>query len=136
MTQTAYRVADERGLVGKLLIVWLALLAVVILAGIDAASIVLTSVKASSAADKAAVRGATVFHTEDNRNAAFDAAIQQLSEDMPDARLDPEDFSIDPPSGRVTVTVTAKASTLIAGRLSFLKHYTRISETGSAHPPG
>lgn len=135
MIETVRRIRDERGLVGKLLVLWLALLAVVLVGGVDAASITLTTIKASSAADKAAVRGATVFHLEDTRAEAFEAAMQQLSEDMPDAKLDPDDFVIDPPSGRVTVTITARASTLIVGRISFLKHYTKISETSTAHPP-
>lgn len=135
MTGVSTVVRDERGLVGKLLILWLALLAVLVVGAIDASSIVLTSIKASAAADKAAMRGATVFHLEDTRREAFDAAIQQLSEDMPAAKLTPEHFVIDPPSGRVTVTVTAKASTLIVGRLSFLKHFTKITQTSTQKPP-
>jgi hypothetical protein len=127
--------ADERGLVGKLLVVWLVLLAVLVIGAIDAGSIVLTTIKASSAADKAAVRGATVFHLEDTRGEALDAALQQLEEDMPNAKLDPEDFAIDPPSGRVSVRITAKAPTLLVGRISFLRHYTKITETSTAHPP-
>jgi uncharacterized membrane protein len=135
VTRERAGVHDERGLVGKLLVVWLVLLALLVLAGIDAASIVLTKVKTSAAADKAAIRGATVFHVKDSRRDALAAALEQLGEDMPSAEMRPEDFVIDPPTGRVTVTVTAKASTLIVDRVDFLSSYARISETSTATPP-
>jgi hypothetical protein len=134
MMEVRTRLRDERGFVGRLMVVWLVLLAVVVVAGIDAVSIALTTIKTSSAADKAAVRAAAEFKVEDSLRAAFDAATEQLSEDMPDAKLDPENFEIDPSTGRITLTVTAKATTLIAKRVSFLKHLTKVSETSSGAP--
>jgi hypothetical protein len=135
MTEVRTRLRDERGFVGRLMVVWLVLLAVVVVTGIDAVSIALTTIKTSSAADKAAVRAAAEFKVEDSLREAFDAATEQLREDMPDAKLDPENFEIDPSTGRITLTVTAKATTLIAKRVSFLKHLTKVSETSSARPP-
>jgi Flp pilus assembly protein TadG len=134
MTEVRTRLRDERGFVGRLMVVWLVLLAVVVVTGIDAVSIALTTIKTSSAADKAAVRAAAEFKVEDSLREAFDAATEQLSEDMPDAKLDPENFEIDPSTGRITLTVTAKATTLIAKRVSFLKHLTKVSETSSGAP--
>ncbi len=134
MTEVRTRLRDERGFVGRLMVVWLVLLAVVVVTGIDAVSIALTTIKTSSAADKAAVRAAAEFKVEESLREAFDAATEQLSEDMPDAKLDPENFEIDPSTGRITLTVTAKATTLIAKRVSFLKHLTKVSETSSGAP--
>lgn len=136
MRSVGTRAHDERGLVGKLLVLWLLLFAVLVVAAIDAGSIMLMKIKVSNAADAAAVAGAATFHTVDTRADAYTDTLRQLRQDLPEAKLRPEDFVINPSTGEVTVTITMRASTLVAGRLSFTKRFTKVTATSTAQPPG
>jgi len=126
---------DERGLVGKIAILWLLFLAVFVVAAFDAGSIALTRYKVTEAASDAAREAANVFKQTGDRNQAYQAAADLVNEDAPGARIPAKDgFSIEPQTGRVTIVVVRKASTLIAGRIGFLESLTRAKITDTSGP--
>lgn len=125
----------ERGLVGKLMILWLVLLAVLVPAAFDTGSIALTRYKVTSAASDAALEAANVYKQTGDRNQAYQAAVALVNEDVAGARIPAKDgFSIDPQSGQVTVVVVKRASTLIAGRVGFLESVLRAKATETSGP--
>lgn len=125
----------ERGLVGKLMILWLVLLAGLVLAAFDTGSIALTRYKVTSAASDAALEAANVFKQTGDRTQAYQAAVELVNEDVPGARIPTKDgFSIDPQTGKVTVVVMKRVSTLIAGRISFLESVLRAKATETSGP--
>jgi Flp pilus assembly protein TadG len=133
MRTAAFR--DERGLVGKIMILWLVLLAAFGLAAFDAGSIALNRYKVTSAASDASREAANVFKQTGDRNQAYQAAMELVNEDAPGARIPAKDgFSIDPQTGKVTIVVVKKASTLIAGRIGFLESLTRAKVTETSGP--
>jgi uncharacterized membrane protein len=131
----AARVRDQRGLIGKIVFVWLLLLALFVVAAIDTGSIALTRFKVANAADKAAFQAASEFKESADRAKAFQAAQQVIEEDVPGAKIRGDGFSIDTRTGNVTVRVVKKAWSLVAGRLSFTKSYTKVSASSTSAPP-
>lgn len=127
------RLRDERGLMGKIVVVWLLMLAVLVIAGIDTGSILLNRYRVTSAADNAAFEAATAYKTTQNQNLAYQAALQQVKQQVSGARI--TKFSVDPKSGKVTLTVVRKAWSLVADRLSFTKKYLKAVATGTSGPP-
>jgi CBS domain containing-hemolysin-like protein len=126
---------DERGLVGKIVILWLVFLAVFVVAAFDAGSIALTRYRVTEAASNAAREAANVFKQTGDRNQAYQAAVELVNQEAPGARIPAKDgFSIEAPTGRVTVVVVKKASTLIAGRIGFLESLTRAKVTDTSGP--
>ncbi len=135
MNTIGERLRGERGLMGKITILWFVLLALFVVAAWDTGSILLTRYKVSSAADAAALEAATEYKRSNDVAAAKQAAIDQLKQQMPGAKLTRDGFKLDTTTGNVSVTVTKRASTLVAGRISFLEHYTKAVATGAASPP-
>lgn len=132
MTRTRFR--GERGLVGKLAILWLVLLALFVVAAFDVGSIAFTRYKVASAAQDAAQQAATAFKQSGNRNDAFQAAVQQVAQDDSGARIPKNGFSINQSNGQVTVTVVKSAATLIAARVSFFQDLTKAKATSTSGP--
>jgi uncharacterized membrane protein len=133
--RTSGRLRDERGLMGKIAIVWLLLLAVFVVAAIDIGSIALTRFKVSNAADTAAFQAASTYKETNDRAKAYDAAMSAVQSEVPGAKIPANGFTIDTRTGDVTVKVVKKAWTLVAARLSFSKPYVRASATSTAVPP-
>jgi hypothetical protein len=124
------------GLVGKILAVWLLLVALVGVAAVDAASIAMTTYRLSDTAAEAASVGAAALRGTRGREAACE-----------DARLAIETKDADQPIGRsfcrvdlqtetVTITLKRQASTVLAGRLSFTEEMTMIVVKESGRPSG
>jgi Flp pilus assembly protein TadG len=126
---------DERGMVGKFALVWLLLLAVVAVAAVDVGSIALTRFKVANAADKAAFQAAAEYKESHDRIKAFRAAEGVIAEDTPDAKILDDGFAIDPRTGDVTVKVVDRAWSMVAGRFSYTKAYTKVSATSTSEPP-
>jgi len=126
---------DERGLIGKIAIVWLLLLALLVVAAVDVGSIALTRFKVANAADKAAFAAAGEYKDTQDRLKALEAARQIVEEDVPGAKLPDDGFSIDTQTGYVSVKVVDKAWSLVAGRLSYTRPYTKVSATSTSPPP-
>jgi Flp pilus assembly protein TadG len=126
---------DERGLTGTYVILWLVILAAMGVAGFDAGSIALTQYKVTSAASDAALEAATVFKETGDRNQAYRAAVELVKHDAPGSLIPAKDgFSIDPRTGRATVVVVKRASTLIAGRIGSLDSLVRAKAKETSGP--
>jgi Flp pilus assembly protein TadG len=126
---------DERGLMRTTTIVWLVILAALVVAGFDAGSIALTQYKVTNAASDAALESATVFKQTGDRNQAYKAAVELVKQDAPGALIPAKDgFSIDPRTGKTTIVVVKKASTLIADRIGFLGSLVRARAKETSGP--
>ena len=126
--------ADERGLIGKILVLWIVLGVLLLVAGIDTAQILLTRFHVADAAQAAAFdAAATLRSSRGDRDASYQAALQAVHDVDADVKL--TDFVIDGQTGQVTVTVTGKASTLLAARIGFTKHLTKAKTTETSGAP-
>lgn len=126
--------ADERGLIGKILVLWIVLGLLLLVAGIDTAQILLTRFHVADAAQAAAFdAAATLRSSRGDRDASYQAALQAVHDVDADVKL--TDFVIDGQTGQVTVTVTGKASTLLAARIGFTKHLTKAKTTETSGAP-
>ena len=133
MRSLAERARDERGLMGKIAILWLALLVLFVVAAIDTGSILYTRYKVADAADEASFEAATVYKDTRNQQVALQAALTKVKELTPGAHL--AAFKLDAKTGEVTVTVTKEAWSLLAARLPFTEEYVRATETATNGPP-
>lgn len=126
--------ADERGLIGKILVLWIVLGVLLLVAGIDTAQVLLTRFHVAHAAQAAAFDAAsTLRSSRGDRDASYQAALQAVHDVDADVKL--TDFVIDGQTGQVTVTVTGKASTLLAARIGFTKHLTKVKTTETSGAP-
>lgn len=121
--------ADERGLMGKLALLWLLVAALLVVLGYDGVRIAVTRFRVAEAAQNAAFEAeSTLQQTRGDRKAAYDAAIQAVLDAGLDAgRL--RGFVIDPRTDAVTVTVASKAPTLLVGRIGFLRSLAKARST-------
>ncbi|MGZ4148135.1 MAG: hypothetical protein ACXVPL_10575 [Actinomycetota bacterium] len=58
-----------------------------------------------------------------------------MHQEAPGAKIPADGFAIDTQTGDVTVKVVKRAWSLIAGRLSQTKPYTKVSATSTSEPP-
>jgi hypothetical protein len=124
----------DAGMVGKLLVVWLAIFVVLALAAIDTSSIVIAHLHISNLASDAAGQAASDYNT--NHDVAHACAIAQSSVHGadPSAHIKARGCKVNTATGSVQLVVTKHASTLILGHLGFTKKYTTITETGVGAP--
>lgn len=122
---------DERGLVGKLLVLWLVFLALVVVTLYDAGSIAFARLRVADLAQDAAFASAQRFDETGERRQAVRTALATIASSDEDARLSELEISR---RGEVTVVVTDRATTLLAGRIGFLDHLAIVtgSDTTSA----
>lgn len=120
--------SDERGLVGKILVLWLVLGILLALATFDAAQILYARFKVADAAQTASFEAArTLRSSRGDRRAAYEAARSAVSDTDTDAKM--RDFTIDTASGEVSVTVTKRVSTVLVGRFGLLEELGRATAT-------
>ena len=117
---------DERGLVGKVIVVWLVLVVLVILAAVDAGSIVLARVRTTDVARDAAAAGAEAFDETGEREDAVQAALTTVADRDEDARV--EDLRVTK-RGKVTVIVMDEAATILVGRFGLLEDLKTVTAT-------
>jgi len=132
---TTARGTGEQGMVGKLLVFWLIVLAVIVVAGADAGKIAWAHFHVASVASNAVSDGATTYRDTHSATKACAAAAATVSAGDANLKIIPHGCKVDPGTGRVTITVTKQVNTWVAGRLGFTKKYTTISDTESATPP-
>jgi hypothetical protein len=120
---------DQTGLVGKFIVGWLLLVALLGIAAVDGASIAFTTLRLSDMASTAASDAAAGYagHREERR--ACDAAARTVERQDPAVKL--VSCQVDP-TGVATVKIRKTASTLLVGRLEFLRSYGRVTRTESA----
>jgi hypothetical protein len=126
---------DETGLMGKIAIVWLLVLALLGIGAIDAASIAFTTYKLSDVGAAAASEGALVFkRTRDVRDAC--ARVNQVVEqEDPTVRVVRGGCTVERPSGLVTVKIRKRASTIAAQRIPWTEEFATVVVTETAGPP-
>lgn len=128
------RLHDERGLLGKMAVIWLVLAAVIVVAAIDGGSIIFTKVHLSNVATNAA--SDAVANYSANRNVAAACQVAKTTIDAQDAsiKLGKDYCVIDTTTGAVTIRLHKLAPTLLAGRLSFTKKYALVSDHETNRP--
>ena len=130
MVNRAHR--DQRGLVGKFMIVWLLLLAVIVLVGYDAVSIAITTFKVSDVAAQAASDAVVEYRQERDLTAACAVAQATVAASEPDLKPGKNFCTGDPEAVTITITIHTTAHTFALGRLDFTKHYANITQTETA----
>ena len=122
---------DDRGLVGKILLVWLLLLVVLVVGAIDAGSILLARSRAADLAEDASVSAAAAFAQSGDEEQAKLAALDTIADADEPVRLK----SIDVGRREVTVVLVVHADTLVVGRIPFLDNLGRVTVRGSTAAP-
>ena len=122
---------DDRGLVGKILLVWLLLLAVLLVGAIDAGSILLARSRAADLARDASVSAAEALRQNGDEEQAKLAALDTIADADEPVRLK----SIDVGRREVTVVLVVHADTLVVGRIPFLDDLGRVTVSGSTAAP-
>jgi hypothetical protein len=122
---------DERGLVGKILLVWLLLAAVIVVAAIDAGSILLTRSRATDLAKDASISAAEALRRSGDEEQAKLAALDTIADADEPVRLK----RIGVGRRAVTVVLVVRADTLVVGRIPFLEDLERVTVSGSASAP-
>jgi Flp pilus assembly protein TadG len=122
---------DDRGLVGKILLVWLLLLVVLVVGALDAGSILLARSRAADLAKDASVSAAAAFAQSGDQEQAKLAALDTIADADEPVRLK----SIDVGRREVTVVLVVHADTLVVGRIPFLDDLGRVTVSGSTRAP-
>ena len=122
---------DDRGLVGKILLVWLLLLVVLVVGALDAGSILLARSRAADLAKDASVSAAAAFVQSGDQEQAKLAALDTIADADEPVRLK----SIDVGRREVTVVLVVHADTLVVGRIPFLDDLGRVTVSGSTSAP-
>lgn len=123
---------DDRGLVGKLLVVWLLVVVLLGLAALDAGSILMLRVRTGDLAGRAATAAADAFAETRDERAARLAARETIEASDDPARL----RRIDVRRGEVTVEVSSRAETIVVGRVPFVGDFELVTVTRSSGPSG
>jgi hypothetical protein len=126
---------DETGLVGKMVIVWLLVLAVLVLGAIDAASIAFTTYRLSDIGSTAASEGALTFRRDRDVRETCERVAQIVSEEEPTAHLARGGCNVETPTGRVTVKIRKRANTLVAQRIPWTEEFAVVVVSETAGPP-
>jgi Flp pilus assembly protein TadG len=133
MTRLRGLLADDRGLIGKILILWIVLAVVLVVAAYDAGEILYARFKVADAAQAASYDAASTYRDTRDPAVARQAAVDAVGRTDPGAKMTA--FVVDEATGQVTVTVTRRASTLVAHRVGFLRHFTKAKATDTSEPP-
>ena len=120
----------ERGLVGKIVVVWLVVLAIAAVLAIDAGSIVLSRMRAGDLARDAALAAAETYEDSGDEQAAKLAALAVIEGSDDRARLKRIQIRRD----EVTVVLASKAGTIVVGRIPWFDQLAKISVTESSTP--
>ena len=125
---------DDTGMVGKIIVIWLLMVAILGVAVVDAASIAFATFRVSDIAATAATAAATTYRASRDVGTACDNARSSIEAD--DAKIQiPKSFcKIDSQTGRVTIVVKDQATTILAGRLSFTEDLTKVVGKETAGP--
>ena len=125
---------DQSGLVGKMIVVWLVLVAVIGIAAIDTVSIAFTKFRASDLASSAAATAANTWRDTKDEQGACDAAREQVATDDADAQITKNGCVVNEATGEVTITVRKEAATLVAARLSWTRKFAKPEAVETSGP--
>lgn len=123
----------QDGMVGKTAVIWIALAALIVVAGLDVVSIGRSTFRLSEVASEAASAGATLYRREGrNEIKACEAAAASVEALDPTLKMGRNACRVEEESGRVTVTLRVIADTILAERLSFTEEYAQVVVTETA----
>jgi len=125
---------EQSGLVGKIIVVWLVLVAVLGIFAVDAASVLFTKFRLSDAAATAASTAVSTYQNERDVAAACGAAQLSVQQADPDATMAKGWCKVDTSSGDVTITLRKTATSVIAGRFAFTRDLTKVVQRETAEP--
>jgi uncharacterized membrane protein len=125
------RLSDERGLVGKIVVLWLVLVAIVVIVAIDGGSILLARLRAEDLADDASASASQAYQGTGDEEAAKLAALDTIADADEPVRLK----GIDVGRRTVTVVITTRADTLVVGRIPVFDDLARLTVRGSSDVP-
>jgi uncharacterized membrane protein len=125
---------DERGMVGKLAILWLLLAAVIVMGAIDAGSIVLTRVHLSNIATEAAGDAVSAYRGNHDAAGACQVAATTIHAQDNSLKIGKAFCNVDPATGAVTIRLHKEATTILAGRVTFTKHYAAVTDSETSRP--
>lgn len=126
---------SEQGLMGKLALVWLLILALVVITAVDAVAIVSTRIHLSNLATKAASDGAVAWRETHDVGRTCEAALSAVHTEDAAAKVGRNGCKVDQGTGFVTISVHKAAPTILAGRLSITKPYATVTDTETNGPP-
>ena len=129
------RFRDERGMVGKLAVVWLLIAAVVIVVAIDGASIVITRFHLSNVATDAATDAVADFRLGHDVDKACATAAATVHTQDASLKVGKTFCEVDEQTGSVTITLHEEAKTILLGRLDATKHYAVVTDRETNSPP-
>jgi hypothetical protein len=130
----AARLSDERGMLGKMAIVWLLLTAVFVVAVIDGGSIILTKVHLSNVATDAASDAVANYSSNKDVTQACTTAAATVHSEDPGIKLGKTFCVVDTTTGAITIRLHKEAKTILAGRLSFTKKYAEVADHETNRP--
>jgi hypothetical protein len=128
------RVHGEAGMVGKLLVIWLLLLALIGVAVVDTASILITKFRLDDLAVNAANDASNALTRGETPTEACQVAEDRVTADNEQARLAKDGCTVDTRSAEVTIALRETAWTLVAGRISFTEDLTKVTAKESVSP--
>ena len=124
----------ESGAVGWLIVMWLVVVSVIGVTAIDAGSIAFTKFRLADVASSASTSAANNFKSSNNVESACQAAVASITAADASAKLANKGCVVDVPTGSVTITVRKEAKTILVGRLSFTKHFSKVTATETNGP--
>jgi Flp pilus assembly protein TadG len=119
---------DERGLMGKLMVLWLLVFALVVLAAIDGVSILVTRVNVGEVAQTAADAAVPPLEQGKSEQKALKASLAAVADADDTAKLERFDVASD----TVTVEVSDRANTILVGLFGLLDGLADVSATRTA----
>jgi uncharacterized membrane protein len=135
MNRTPNRLHDgQTGAVGMMIVIWLVVVVLLGITAIDAGSIAFTKFRLADVASSASTQAANAFRSNPNVATACQAAEASILADDASAKLAKKGCLVDAQTGAVTITVRKEATSIVAGRLGFTKHFTKVSATETNGP--
>ncbi|MEO8293023.1 MAG: hypothetical protein ABI635_07760 [Actinomycetota bacterium] len=125
---------DQAGLVGKIAVVWLLIIALFVVAAFDGIAIVFTKYRVADLAGNAASEAASTFKDSGKAQVACAAAVAYVTDHDAEAKV-PLGGCVIYTDGTATITVRRDAKTLLAERLSITEDLTHLESTGNASAP-
>lgn len=122
------RLSDERGLVGKIIVLGLVLASIAVIVAIDGGSILLARSRAEDLADDASASASQAYQQTGDEEAAKLAALDTIADADEPVRLK----RIDVRRRTVTVVITTRADTLVVGRIPLVDDLTHLTVSGSS----
>jgi predicted ATP-grasp superfamily ATP-dependent carboligase len=125
---------SQSGLVGKMIVIWLLLVAVIGVATIDTVSIAFTKFRTQDIASNAASTAANTWRDTENELKACDAARVRVAAEDHGALITKNGCVVNEATGEVTITVRKEAATLLAGRLPWTKKLAKPEAVETSGP--